>query len=165
MDAFVKRTPKDDDVPPTGNPNVVSKSMAPRPAKRVKRDEIPDSESEYEDSSYHSVESGQPKITDVENALPPVDSEYALQEYEAIKSSQPDEETGEANNDGTTVKTRPMWMRGRSSIYVDAFNLALDTVLEEESHLFDDKEKEVFRQWKELEYQSQFMLVTYLLFS
>ena len=159
MDAFVKRTSKGDDVPLKGDPDVMSKDKAPRPAKRVKRDEIPDSESEDEDRSYQSMESGQPKITDVENALPPVDSEDALQEYEAIKSSQPVEEAGQANDDGTTVQTRPMWMRGRSSIYVDAFNLALDTVLEEESHLFDDREKEVFRQWKELEYQTQFMSV------
>ena len=49
------------------------------------------------------------------------------------------------------------WTRGKSSIYVDAFNLALETVLEDEGHLFDEKEMEVFNQWKGLEYEAQYL--------
>ncbi|KAL2756801.1 hypothetical protein ACRALDRAFT_1075618 [Sodiomyces alcalophilus JCM 7366] len=51
------------------------------------------------------------------------------------------------------------WVRGRSSIYVDAFNHALDTVLEDESHLFDAKEHVVFDQWRQLDYESQYLYV------
>jgi Fanconi-associated nuclease 1 len=49
------------------------------------------------------------------------------------------------------------WTKGKSSIYVDAFNLALETVLEDERHLFDEKEIEVFKQWRELEYEAQYL--------
>lgn len=154
MDAFVKRTPKDDDASSNeAKPPVISYDEPARPAKRARRDEIPDSESESDDGFHHVAENGKVKVTDVENALPAADYEDALKEYEAINSSQ----TNERNDDGTTIQTRPMWMKGRSSIYVDAFNLALDTVLDEESHLFDDKEREVFNQWKELDYEAQFM--------
>lgn len=154
MDAFVKRIPRDD-VASTNDskPPVINHDETARPAKRIKRDEIPDSESEGEDDFQFVTENERLKVTDFENALPSADNEDALKEYEAIKSSQ----NNEVNDDGTTIQTRPMWIKGRSSIYVDAFNLALDTVLDEESHLFDDKEKEVFAQWKELDYEAQFM--------
>ena len=84
--------------------------------------------------------------TDLESALPVVGTEEdALQEYEAFKASQEDEKQsaeGRLNN--------RKWVRGQSSLYVDAFNLALDTVLDEESHLFDEAENEVFKQWRNL---------------
>jgi len=51
------------------------------------------------------------------------------------------------------------WTKGRSSIYVDAFNLALETVLEDEAGLFDEMEIEVFNQWKALDYDAQYLLV------
>jgi hypothetical protein len=47
----------------------------------------------------------------------------------------------------------------RSSIYVDAFNLALDTVLKGERHLFSNTEEEVFDRWKSLDYEAQYLLV------
>ncbi|KAJ4197709.1 hypothetical protein NW755_000406 [Fusarium falciforme] len=87
---------------------------------------------------------GGPQPTDLENAMAPTDGgTKAIEEYEAIKSSQ-----ASAEDEDTNEKAQPLWVKGRSSIYLDAFNLALDTVLEEESHLFDDKENEVFRQWR-----------------
>ncbi|KAL2212651.1 hypothetical protein CC79DRAFT_1318587 [Sarocladium strictum] len=93
--------------------------------------------------------------TDVENALPPAESEAdAINEYETFKLSQASE-----NGEKPTEQTKPTWVRGQSSIYVDAFNLALDTVLDEESCLFDDKELDVFRQWKDLPYEAQFLYV------
>jgi Fanconi-associated nuclease 1 len=49
------------------------------------------------------------------------------------------------------------WTKEKSSIYVDAFNLALDAVLEDEGHLFDEKEMEVFSQWRSLEYEAQYL--------
>jgi Fanconi-associated nuclease 1 len=136
--------------------------------KRQRKDEIPDSASEDSDflstshddgpAQYRAEQSDderQPPAnpTDIENALPPSQSEKdAIQKYEEFKLSQ------EAPAAGTeSGKARKLWMKGRSSIYVDAFNLALDTVLEEETHLFDEKEKEVFSQWKALDYQSQYL--------
>ncbi|CAK7225528.1 hypothetical protein SBRCBS47491_005918 [Sporothrix bragantina] len=47
----------------------------------------------------------------------------------------------------------------RSSIYVDAFNIALDTVLEQEQHLFSEKEKAVFAAWRDLDYEAQYLYV------
>lgn len=43
------------------------------------------------------------------------------------------------------------------SFYVDAFNLALETVLDEESHLFDEKEMMIFDKWKQLNYEAQYL--------
>lgn len=168
MDAFVRRQPsKDDEV---GNRSHHIELVSGRAQKRVKREEIKDSESEESeeassenereerpghesDNDRKPYDRGAGRVTDIENALPPTQSEGdAIKEYEAFKSSQ-----ASAAEDGTTEKTRPMWIKGRSSIYVDAFNLALDTVLEEESHLFNEKEMEVFRQWRELDYEAQYL--------
>lgn len=93
--------------------------------------------------------------TDLESALPPVSTDAeAIEEYEAFKASQEEDkaDTEERLRDRT-------WIRGKSSIYVDAFNLALDTVLDEESHLFDEAEMEVFRIWRSLNYEAQYLYV------
>ncbi|KAK6358549.1 hypothetical protein TWF730_007878 [Orbilia blumenaviensis] len=47
----------------------------------------------------------------------------------------------------------------RSSIYVDAFNLALDTVLEEEGYLFDEGEHEFFERYRALDYEAQYLYI------
>ncbi|KAF7542372.1 hypothetical protein G7Z17_g11633 [Cylindrodendrum hubeiense] len=172
MDAFVTRLSKPQGELGSntrGSPQVEARTA--RPAKRVKREESRDRESDQSDSSsaeknYEPKNAGEGdfddgeqddsrhRVTEFESALPPtqVDKE-AIEEYEAMKSSQ----MSAADNDGTTGKTHPLWVKGKSSIYVDAFNLALDTVLDEESHLFDEKEMEVFRQWRELDYEAQFL--------
>ena len=92
--------------------------------------------------------------TDLETSLPPVQTdEHAIQEYETSNAEQGDE-----TEPGLHVRLRDgVWQKGKSSIYVDAFNLALETVLDEESHLFHEAELEVFRQWKELSYESQYL--------
>ncbi|KAF2193659.1 hypothetical protein K469DRAFT_734892 [Zopfia rhizophila CBS 207.26] len=93
--------------------------------------------------------------TDLESALPPIKTDAeAIEEYEAFKASQ-EEQTGGAEG---RLKDRK-WARSKSSLYVDAFNLALDTVLDEESHLFDEPEMEVFRQWRELSDEAQYLYV------
>lgn len=98
------------------------------------------------DTSHHHPE--------IEDALPPIASEEeALAEYEAFRSTQ------NTRDDGNEEAHKPKWERGRSSIYVDAFNLALDTVLEDETHLFDEKEQAVFDAWKSLDYEAQYLLV------
>jgi len=90
--------------------------------------------------------------TELENALPPVKTDKdAIVEYEAMRA---------AEQEPPDLKTRlgdRKWTRGQSSIYVDAFNLALETVLEDEGHLFDEKEMEVFRQWESLQYEAQYL--------
>lgn len=102
-------------------------------------------------------ESERPPIssqTDLETSLPHIQTdEQAIQEYEQSHAAKEDDE-----QPGLQVRLRDgVWKKGKSSIYVDAFNLALETVLEEESHLFSAHEREVFTQWKELSYESQYL--------
>ncbi|GLI79102.1 hypothetical protein PoHVEF18_007427 [Penicillium ochrochloron] len=93
--------------------------------------------------------------TELETSLPAVQTdEDAIKAYEDSKVENDDAEPG------LHVRLRDgVWQRGKSSIYVDAFNLALETVLDEESHLFDEAEMEVFNQWKDLSYESQYLYV------
>ncbi|RAK98973.1 fanconi-associated nuclease 1 [Aspergillus ibericus CBS 121593] len=90
--------------------------------------------------------------TELESSLPAVQTDNrAIEEYESSRAV--DEPSLEQRlRDGT-------WRKGRSSIYVDAFNLALETVLDEEAHLFDAAEMEVFKQWRELDYEAQYLYV------
>ncbi|GAM84845.1 hypothetical protein ANO11243_028470 [Dothideomycetidae sp. 11243] len=93
--------------------------------------------------------------TGLEIALPPIRTDKeAIEEYEATRAGEL-EEKGDAEG---RLRTRK-WVRGKSSIYVDAFNLALDTVLEDESHLFNEAELKIFNDWRELEYEAQYLYV------
>ncbi|KAH6628028.1 VRR-NUC domain-containing protein [Chaetomium tenue] len=77
--------------------------------------------------------------TAFENSLPAVATDKeAIEEYETLRASQASQD--ETENASARADAR-QWVRGKSSIYVDAFNLALDTVLEDESHLFDVEER------------------------
>jgi len=91
--------------------------------------------------------------TDLETSLPTIESdESAIREYEASQTND------EIPQSALHMRLRDgVWEKGKSSIYVDAFNLALETVLEEESHLFDEAELHVFNEWKELAYESQYL--------
>lgn len=115
--------------------------------------EIADSEADIDNEEDQS-----PVVayqTDLESALPPVRTDKeAIEEYEAFKASQ--------NEDNRGIEGRldeRKWIKGKSSIYVDAFNLALETVLDEESHLFDEVEMTVFKEWHELSYEAQYLYV------
>ncbi|GKZ39955.1 hypothetical protein AbraIFM66950_001719, partial [Aspergillus brasiliensis] len=92
--------------------------------------------------------------TELESSLPTIQADdRAIEEYEAshaVNENEPDLQ--QRLRDGT-------WRKGRSSIYVDAFNLALETVLDEEAHLFNEAEMEVFRLWRELDYEAQYLYV------
>lgn len=79
-----------------------------------------------------------------------------IEEYEAMRASQAPQDGAD---DAASRLDKRQWIRGKSSIYVDAFNLALDTVLADESHLFDDREKHVFEHWRGLSYEAQYLLV------
>lgn len=114
------------------------------------RQEIPDSEEE--DDSDPEV-SRVRHVTELESALPPVstDSE-SIAQYEAYQAGE-----GNISIGPQSRLNERKWTRGKSSIYVDAFNLALETVLEDESHLFDEKEMETFARWRKLEYEAQYL--------
>lgn len=92
------------------------------------------------------------RVTDVEIVLPPTQTDAAaVAEYERLRSTQESRDKNAESGEGRR------WIKGQSSIYVDAFNLALDTVLDEESQLFNTNEMEVFRQWRELNYEAQYL--------
>lgn len=167
MDAFVKKWPSRAGSDASQNDPADDETDRP-PMKRLKREQsaavnsedseqsiIEDDENKvYHDGSWLSENGRDQKhrVTDVENALPPTQAdEAALEAYEEYKSSQA------SVKDEPSEKLKPLWIKGRSSIYVDAFNLALDTVLEEETKLFDDRELDVFNQWKALDYESQYL--------
>ncbi|KAG5919859.1 hypothetical protein E4U61_000508 [Claviceps capensis] len=150
-------------------------SLSERPLKRRRQDETKDSDTEtgHLQSPYESENRAQKEAprkvhlrvhekapashgaTAVEDVLPPMQiDDSAIEEYEHKKASRLDTE-----GDDAAKKAKSLWIKGRSSIYVDAFNLALDTVLKEESVLFDEKEMEVFQQWKQLDYETQYLYV------
>jgi Fanconi-associated nuclease 1 len=123
------------------------------PAKKYANREIPDSEDEGDD--VDTKDGDAIHKTDLESALPPVNTNAeAIEEYEAFKASQ-----GESVEETATRLKDRTWVRGKSSIYLDAFNLALDTVLDEESHLFDEAERAVFALWRDLSYEAQYLYV------
>ena len=132
------------------------------PAKRLKRepfssprkhrDVIPDSDADSDDDIYDD----EPKSrkTDLESALPPIQTDKeAIDAYEASRAAEQAELGLKDRLEGAK------WERGKTSIYVDAFKLALDTVLEDESHLFDEAEHGVFKEWRQLSYEAQYLYV------
>ncbi|KAI1083161.1 VRR-NUC domain-containing protein [Whalleya microplaca] len=182
MDAFVKKKPK----PAKYNTSEDDRRVEEPPSKRVKRDQSYESDEDSDqhrpkydsslkplpriqredttDSTFDNVSAEQsetdtdahpPRRTAIESALPEVKStKEALEEYENFRASQ---------GDGTDTAAERLesrkWVRGKNSIYVDAFNLALGTVLDEESHLFDEKERHIFDQWNALNYEAQYLYV------
>lgn len=91
--------------------------------------------------------------TELESSLPDIPTDQqAIAEYETSHVVGQDDEPNlrQRLQDGK-------WRKGKTSIYVDAFNLALETVLDEEAHLFNEAELEVFEQWKGLSYESQYL--------
>ncbi|PTU17815.1 hypothetical protein P175DRAFT_0466005, partial [Aspergillus ochraceoroseus IBT 24754] len=95
--------------------------------------------------------------TELESSLPTVQTDSrAIEEYE---SSQRVKEEEEEEDSLQQRMQNGKWRKGKSSIYVDAFNLALETVLAEEAHLFNEIEREIFRHWEELSYESQYLYV------
>lgn len=111
------------------------------------------------DLSVGNEDSGNLKSsqTDLEISLPPVKAdEEAIKEYETARAAEVEE------TESLTLEQRlgeRRWHKGRSSIYVDAFNLALETVLNEEAHLFDQTELDVFHRWRLLSYEAQYLSV------
>ena len=121
-----------------------------RTAVRTSR-EIPDSEAESDDDDDNLLQDGSRK-TELESALPPVKTDKeAIAQYEATRAA----EAESLDLSGRLGQRR--WVPGKSSIYVDAFNLALETVLEDESHLFNEAEMALFEHWRDLSYEGQYL--------
>lgn len=117
----------------------------PSPASR----EVTDSEAESDQDEIFPRSSQQ---TDLESTLPPIKTDKeAIAGYEARRA------TEEGELDLRERLGQRNWIRGKSSIYVDAFNLTLETVLEDESHLFNEAEMAVFRHWNKLNYEAQYL--------
>lgn len=201
MDAFVKRLPVGSAAQSTArkSPAAATPKSPKRPAKRLKREEVGNSnndddgsDDEAEDSLYHPSRAGSPvrqlesrgrlvadhdfsredspglgadgdrppRPTAIESSLPAIISdEEAIQQYESFKASQQSEVDADQKDSAASRLDSRKWVRGKSSLYVDAFNLALDTVLDEESQLFDCRESAVFQKWRALPYESQFLYV------
>ncbi|KAF4548280.1 VRR-NUC domain-containing protein [Elsinoe fawcettii] len=154
-----------------------SEDFEKRPIKRIKRsppdDDIPLS-SPIKHDAHNDLSSAVPddidpdtdtdsqapiapdKPTDLETALPPIRTDKeAIRAYETSRFT----DLASSPDDASSRLSARKWVRGKSSIYVDAFNLALDTVLEDESHLFDAAETRVFDDWKALSYEAQYLYV------
>ena len=116
--------------------------------KRLKSEHVSDSDSIQDEWITEDT----PHVTGVESCLAPVSTDQeSIDEYESSQARQ--EISGEALN----RLDQRRWVQGRSSIYVDAFNLALETVLDEESHLFNEVERALFGFWKNLSYGAQYL--------
>ncbi|RVX69175.1 hypothetical protein B0A52_07151 [Exophiala mesophila] len=137
------------------------------PSRRTLKNEISDSEDENDlRDGDGEQEIGHVQATQLETALPPIQSDQdAIEAYEAYKSGEYEQIVEHTKNpDGSPTTTRSRlesrsWVRGRSSLYVDAFNLALDTVLEDEGHLFNEAEMTLFSDWRLLDYEAQYLYV------
>lgn len=104
------------------------------------------------DSDGEAITLHPSKKTDLESTLPPVETDAdAIRDYEATRAA----EAADLGIQGRLGQRK--WIPGKSSIYVDAFNLALETVLEEESHLYNEAELKVFDHWRNLSYEGQYL--------
>lgn len=113
-------------------------------------DEIGDSD---EEDGFEDFQPILQKPTELESALPLVDADkQAIAEYEAMRVAGLD-----PSEDLRGRLGKRNWTKGKSSIYVDAFNLALETVLGDEKHLFDEREMAVFDNWRDLDYEAQYL--------
>jgi Fanconi-associated nuclease 1 len=90
-----------------------------------------------------------------ESAFPDISTdEQAIEDYEA---SRHDELSSQLSQSSATEQK--LSGTHKSSIYVDAFNLALNTVIDEEPHLFSTRERAVFAAWRKLDYEAQYLYV------
>ena len=143
---------------PAGNESVqeATKKLPKLPALSRKDTESVDAA----DLSVGNEDSGNLKSsqTELETSLPAITvDEDAIKEYETARAAEI-EKTEDLSLEQRLQERK--WRKGKSSIYVDAFNLALETVLNEEAHLFDQSELDVFKTWKELSYEAQYLSVT-----
>ncbi|KAF8477299.1 VRR-NUC domain-containing protein [Kalaharituber pfeilii] len=122
-------------------------SGAPRPAKRARTSK--------EDNSAEHIES--PLSLDQDDATTLINE---VIEYDTgLTSSFPHTGGPERHSGGPENVEQGKRSKYVSSLYTDAFNLALDTVLAEESHLFNEEEGETFQRYRSLPYEAQYLYV------
>ncbi|KIX01670.1 uncharacterized protein Z518_09396 [Rhinocladiella mackenziei CBS 650.93] len=149
----------------TSNGGSSPKRQSPRNIKsqRAIQIEMPESEDEEQGLEDGGLDlAAPPRATQLEATLPPVQTdEEAIEAYEAYKASEYVHQEQDRTDCSTTSSRpkSPSLIGRRSSIYVDAFNLALDTVLEDERHLFSEAELGLFRTWRGLDYDAQYLYV------
>lgn len=124
-----------------------------KPTPAIRREDTTDSVYDGSPRSELELESGRP--TAIESSLPEIKvDQEAIEEYETFRASQGDQ----PDDDSTASRfVKREWVKGKSSLYVDAFNLALSTVLDDESHLFDENERTLFDNWANLSYEAQYL--------
>ena len=131
-----------------GHARPTENEAADPPLKRLKSEPVSDSDSV--DEGWTAAVDAPQRATDVESCLVPVRTDQeVIDEYESSQAAQEISGSNRSDQGG--------WIRGRSSIYVDAFNLALETVLNDESHLFNEAERALFGFWKQLSYEAQYL--------
>ena len=124
------------------------------PAHPAPRREIPDSEGQSDDEAVED-EAPRASQTDLEQALPPIRTDReAIEEYESMRHA----EIVSSSPANGPPSSGP-WVKGKSSIYTDSFLMALDTVLDEESHLFNLEEMRVFDSFRSMSYEAQYLYV------
>jgi len=135
-----------------------SQKSSPRKRLQQRQDRvIPDSDDD--DAEEIADISARDHQTNLESALPPIKTDQeAIEEYEATRAAEAASSSSSSSDLEGRLNQRK-WIRGKSSIYVDAFNLALETVLEDESHLFNEGELAVFEHWRSLSYEAQYLYV------
>lgn len=165
MDKFLRRVPATEPKTPDGGDRSANNNERPHKRTRLSegtslnKDSVKDSLDDGYEEALETVRGaadslgGDNGLLDVgfESALPETESDGAFKEYEETSGSQ----NIQVQSDETPRSGA--WVKGRSSIYVDAFNLTLDTVLKDEAHLFDERERYVFDEWKALGYESQYL--------
>jgi hypothetical protein len=145
--------------PPSTNFDLDSDSV--RSVKRLKR--VESGESLYSSAALSEDGDVDPVVpgvddtselgqTSLETALPLVGTDKgSIEEYETTRTTDIQRRLGAS-------KSRV----GRTSIYVDAFNHALEMVLKDESHLFDESESAIFKSWVQLNYEAQYLCVCFV---
>ena len=121
---------------------------------KTTREEIPDSDSDSDGlGETLDDEPTASQQTELEQSLPDIRTDKgAVEEYETMRAA----EHSDPSAAQTTLSQRE-WVKGKSSIYVDAFYLALETVLEDEKHLFNEAEIQIFDEWRSLSYEAQYL--------
>lgn len=119
----------------------------------IRREDTTDSVYDGNPHSELELDSGRP--TAIESSLPEIKIDQdAIEDYETFRALQ-----GDQPDDQSTASrfVKREWVKGKSSLYVDAFNLALSTVLDDERHLFDGNERTLFDNWANLSYEAQYL--------
>ncbi|TGZ79121.1 hypothetical protein EX30DRAFT_365451 [Ascodesmis nigricans] len=126
------------------------------PMSQIRSPTLPIPPAKRQKTSPSSSTPNPPADTDDDAPLPITDPTISVDELTAIL---PTPETPPSSDSSPAPRTKFPDGVYTTSIYVDAFNLALDTVLTDESYLFSTDELETFAVYRSLEYQAQYLYI------